>query len=106
MKDVLIKSRGMKPMWTVLKRYGIGNEDQYDRGLWITIQDLPVIRENMLKDKTILDRWLPDQIMVEGSNRHNYVEFMEFVAPFAGVTFSTDTWKVINAFYEEHFRGK
>ena len=98
---VLVRNRGMRPMWSVLNRYGIGNNDKYDRGLWITVKDLKSIRENMLNDSTIISRLLPRQIMVNGSNQHNQVDFMEFVALFAGIEFNSDTYTTLESIYNE-----
>ena len=79
-RRVLVRSNGDRPMWSVLNRYNIGHHDKYDRGLWIDPFMLSDIKEHMLNDKSIIEHLLPDQIMVNGSNQHNQVDFLQFVA--------------------------
>ena len=72
-KDILVKT---KPMIAVLNRYGIGKRDRYDRGLWISVADLPDIIDGMIEDKTALEAGNDTYVM--GTNRHNYVCTKEF----------------------------
>lgn len=68
----------MKPMLAVLVRYGIGTEDQYDRGRWITKKDLVAIYQGMMADETLLRRHDAGDPIVMGTNIHNYVRYTDF----------------------------
>jgi hypothetical protein len=80
MKNVLVRDgRHMRPTLAVLKRYGLGSEDQYARGRWIAESDLPTILKAIRND--------PGAIRIgaaywdwgcPGTNQHNYVRFSDF----------------------------
>lgn len=77
-KKVLIHGyKHEKPMLSVLIRYDIGSIDKYDRGRWITENDLENLHEHMLLDPSYRN-WYGDP-MVDGSCIHNQVTFSEFV---------------------------
>ena len=81
MKKALVRNRRhMNPMCAVLKRYGIGEPDQYDRGLWIKESDLPAILACMKNDKTKIEDGKGEryQIFVNGTCMHNHAGFHEF----------------------------
>ena len=77
MRDVLVRNgRHERPMLTVLKRYGIGTPDKFDRGLWISENDLQKIESGMKTDKTAFNFY--GRTLVDGTNHHNQVELMDF----------------------------
>ena len=81
MKNVLVKNgKHMRPLRAVLLRYGIGQPDKYDRGLWISKADLPRIQDGMASDPTGHDvRWNGKTYrFVRGTNIHNEVQFSDF----------------------------
>ena len=81
MNNVLIrKGHHMGPMHSVLKRYGIGTVDKYDRGLWISEKDLEKIKQKMLEDESLIERlWNGvNYIFVKGTCIHNHVGFHDF----------------------------
>ena len=85
-KDVLVrKGQHMGPMYAVLKRYGIGKPDKYDRGLWISSTDLVDILSGMESDPVSYSgihngkKW----IAVNGTNQHNQVLFSDFAKLFS-----------------------
>ena len=79
----LVKNKShMRPMVAVLKRYKIGRADQYGRGVWITIKDLPDIIDRMDNDKTAIK--YPTETFVQGTNQHNYVSTEDFYKLFEG----------------------
>lgn len=52
-KRVLIYRHGRHwLMHVILKRYGIGTDDDWGRGIWLTTADLPVLADAMRKDPT------------------------------------------------------
>ena len=75
-KKLVRKNRHMGPMYAVLSRYGIGSDDQYGRGLWISAADLAAIGECMATDSSKVTG--PDWIAVRGTNIHNHVMFSDF----------------------------
>lgn len=86
-KDVLVrKGQHMGPMYAVLSRYGIGKPDKYDRGLWISVSDIPAIKSGMLHDRTLItDFWGHPCTIVQGTCRHNHVGIDDFEDLFAEV---------------------
>lgn len=81
MKKVLVRNgRHQRPLFVVLKRYGIGQRDEYDRGLWITEADLPIIEEHMATDATLHAYWWNGKTipLVNGTNIHNDVSIADF----------------------------
>lgn len=66
----------MGPMYAVLKRYGIGVEDKFNRGLWIQESDLPKIKAGMALDPTRGE--CQGLVYVNGTNMHNQVIFRDF----------------------------
>lgn len=86
MKKTLVRNgQHMRPMLAVLRRYGIGQQDGYDRGLWITEADLPKIEEHMVTDPTRHEfRWNgKTYLLVNGTNIHNDVSIADFKNLFA-----------------------
>lgn len=75
--SVLVRNgKHQRPMLAVLKRYGIGTQDKFDRGLWISKSDLPKIENGMKADKTAFD--FHGRTLVDGTNHHNQVELQDF----------------------------
>ena len=80
-KNVLVRNgRHQRPLLAVLKRYGIGKPDQYDRGLWISEADLPRIEAGMASDPSRHTfRWHGQEfLLVSGTNMHNDVQISDF----------------------------
>lgn len=81
MKKALVRNgRHQRPLIAVLTRYGIGQQDGYDRGLWITEAYLPRIEAGMASDKSRHDvQWNGRTFMfVNGTNMHNDVSMDDF----------------------------
>ena len=80
-KSVLVRNgQHMRPMLAVCHRYGVGADDKYGRGVWITISDLQTIADKMETDPTaIRGKWngVP-YLMVNGTNIHNQVMMCDF----------------------------
>ena len=78
MKNSVLVRNGqhMRPMLSVLKRYGIGAADKYGRGLWISKNDLPEIWERMNTDET--RGTIQGVVFVSGTNMHNSVLLRDF----------------------------
>ena len=81
-KQVLFHfGRHENPMASVLKRYGVGQPDRYDRGIWVSETDIKKVISMMPND--------PSRVVscgvcfVRGTNQHNYVG-------------ADDFWKVFN----------
>ena len=75
--SVLVKNgHHQRPMVAVLSRYGLGERDQYGRGIWISESDLYYIKEEMKMDNTRIEQG--DEICVQGTNMHNYVFYADF----------------------------
>ena len=84
MKTALVRNgRHQRPLFAVLKRYGIGASDKFDRGLWISEADLSEIKSRMESDSSRFTFLPPTQIVVKGSSIHNTVAFEEFQELFA-----------------------
>lgn len=76
-RSVLVRNgRHQRPMVAVLRRYGIGTPDGFNRGLWITEEDLTAIRKGMEADPSLIRR--EQHLFVRGSNIHNYVGICDF----------------------------
>ena len=72
--------RHQGPMHAVLRRYGIGKPDRYDRGVWISEADLSEILARMKLDPTRIEAG--GRIFVQGTNIHNHVEANDFIRLF------------------------
>lgn len=74
----------MRPMLAVCQRYGVGQVDKYDRGLWISEKDLNVIEKMMQDDPSKVTGVFNGKpwIAVKGSNIHNSVMINDFQALF------------------------
>ena len=70
-------------MATVLKRYGIGTDDKYDRGIWISPADLEAIKEGMMAQRNKIVGC--GDVAVPGTNIHNWVYYSQFVRLFEEV---------------------
>lgn len=81
MSQKLVRNgRHERPLPAVLTRYGIGQPDRYDRGLWISDADLPRIEAGMASDPSRHDvRWNGQVFtFVNGTNMHNDVSMRDF----------------------------
>lgn len=86
MKKALVRNgQHQRPLLAVLRRYGIGQKDGFDRGLWITEADLPLIEAGMATDATRHEfRWNGKTfLLVNGTNIHNDVSIDDFNKLFA-----------------------
>lgn len=82
MKNIMVSSRKHQgPIYSVLKRWGIGSPDKYGRGLWISRRDIPEIRSGFEKYGVTYGS---KTLWVEGSNQHNHVSLVEVLALFEG----------------------
>ena len=77
MKATLVRNGNhMRPMLAVLERYGIGAEDKYGRGRWITPGDLKLIAEKMQTDPSKIDTGT--DLYVKGTCQHNHVRLQDY----------------------------
>lgn len=79
-RSVLVRNgRHMAPMFAVLERYGIGGEDPYGRGRWITPWDLWKIAAKMEKDPSKVMGGVDNkEVYVKGTCQHNHVRLADF----------------------------
>lgn len=76
-KQVLVtRGNHMRPMLAALNRYGIGAVDKYDRGRWVSINDLPDIVDAIEEDETAIV--VQGVTFVRGTNQHNHVSSRDF----------------------------
>ena len=81
MKSALIRNgQHQRPLLAVAKRYDIGNPDKYDRGIWISQNDITAIETGMQSDPTAFT--FGGRLFVNGTNIHNHVELADFVSLF------------------------
>lgn len=81
MKSALIRNgQHQRPLLAVVKRYGIGSPDKYDRGIWISQNDIPAIEAGMQSDPSAF--LFGGRLLVKGTNIHNHVELADFVSLF------------------------
>ena len=75
MNKLIRNGQHMRPMFAVVKRGGIGLEDGFDRGIWISKSDLPVLLDYFKKNGHAYgsDYWCI------GTNQHNTVFYSDFV---------------------------
>lgn len=87
MKNVLIRDgKHMRPMLAVCRRYGVGQADKYDRGVWLSESDLSIIEKMMQEDPSRVTGVFNGKpwIAVKGTNIHNSVMLDDFTGLFQG----------------------
>ena len=77
-------------MHVILKRYGIGAEDDWGRGIWLTTAGLPVLADAMRKDPTA--REIGGELFICPLKYH-YVAFSDFEELLRGGQNREEEWE-------------
>lgn len=78
MKAILVRNgKHQRPIKAVFDRYGLGTPDKYDRGIWVTPDEIKKTVSMMDGDKSLIRKG--EGKFVRGTNMHNYVSDLDLL---------------------------